>query len=321
MTSLVDRYVVTALRRVPEQQRTDIDRELRASIADAVDAMVDAGETYDATVERALLALGDPNQLADSYAGRRTYLLGPEFFGAWRRLLTMLYTVVLPIIIASVIVAEVIDGASFGETVGTVLTAVLTAGVHLAFWTTLVFVVFERTGLDRKQLGMTWHPENLPEYKKGTGANAQLVVDLSWIALLIAGLALQQVTFTDEPVLNPANWSSWWPYLIGILVLKGAHAVWVHRASVRTHAMTAVNAVLALATAGPIIWLLANDRFLNPAQDFSRLADGTAKQWTSRVLIALVAVIALWDIVDQALRTERSRKPLSTKIPGAGITS
>lgn len=30
MTSLVDRYVYTALRRVPEHQPADIDRELRA---------------------------------------------------------------------------------------------------------------------------------------------------------------------------------------------------------------------------------------------------------------------------------------------------
>jgi hypothetical protein len=321
MTSLIDRYVVTALRRVPEQQRTDIDRELRASIADAVDARVDAGETYDAAVERALLELGEPDQLADSYAGRRTYLLGPEFFGAWRRLMIRLYTVVLPLIIASVVIAEVIDGSPFGKTVGTVAVVVLTAGVHLAFWTTLVFVMFERTGLDRKQLGMTWHPENLPEYEGGKDVTAQMVVDLTWIALLIAGLILQQFAFTDEPVLSPANWSSWWLYLIGILVLKGAYVVWVHRASVRTHAMTAVNAVLALATAGLVIWLLAGDRFFNPARDFCRLADSSAKELTSRVLIVLVAVIALWDMIDQGLRTVRSRRLLSTKVPGAGITN
>jgi hypothetical protein len=40
--NLVDRYVYTALRRVPEQQRADIDRELRASIDDAVDARIEA---------------------------------------------------------------------------------------------------------------------------------------------------------------------------------------------------------------------------------------------------------------------------------------
>ena len=53
--SLVDRYVLTALRRVPQQQRADIDRELRASIDDAVDARGEAGESRDAAGGRPLL--------------------------------------------------------------------------------------------------------------------------------------------------------------------------------------------------------------------------------------------------------------------------
>lgn len=319
MTSLVDRYVLTALRRVPPQQRTDIDRELRTSIADAVDARVGNGETYDAAVEHVLLQLGDPDQLADSYTGRRTYLLGPDLFGAWRRLMTTLYTVVLPIIVITTVFADTIANASFGEIIGTVVTTILTAGVHLAFWTTLVFVVLERCGLDRRQVAGPWRPDSLPRYGNGEAVNSQLIVDLSWIALLIAGLVVQQFAVTDEPVLDPANWSFWWPYLIGILVLEGAYAVWVHRASVRTHVMTAVNALLGLAAAGPIIWLLADDRFLNPAHDFSTLADGAAEQWTSAALITLVPVITLWDIIGQARRTARSRKG-PAEMPDAGIT-
>ena len=56
MTSLVDRYVYTALRRVPQQQRSDIDRELRASIHDAVDARVQSGEP-DASLWGLLMAM------------------------------------------------------------------------------------------------------------------------------------------------------------------------------------------------------------------------------------------------------------------------
>src|SRR5690349_18471248 len=97
-TDLVDRYVLTALRRIPESQRADIDRELRASIADAVDARVDSGEPPGEAERNALLELGDPDRLADSYAGRRSYLIGPDVFAVWRRFLTMLFTVVLPIV-------------------------------------------------------------------------------------------------------------------------------------------------------------------------------------------------------------------------------
>lgn len=44
MTSLTDRYVWATVRSLPEKQRSDIERELRTSIADAVDAKTDAGQ-------------------------------------------------------------------------------------------------------------------------------------------------------------------------------------------------------------------------------------------------------------------------------------
>src|SRR4051812_19221227 len=108
MTSLVDRYVYTALRRVPEQQRADIDRELRASIEDAIEARVDAGETAELATESALLELGDPDRLADRYADRPNYLLGPKLFPVWRKLLVTLYSTVLPIVVAVAVVIQLI---------------------------------------------------------------------------------------------------------------------------------------------------------------------------------------------------------------------
>jgi hypothetical protein len=319
MTSLVDRYVLTALRRVPEAQRADIDRELRASIADAVDARVDAGEPHDTAVENALLELGDSDNLADRYADRRTYLIGPELFGPWRRLMTMLFSIVLPIIVAIGVVADIIDGAGVGTIIGGTVTAIITIGAQLAFWTTLVFAIIERTGAGKKELSLTWRPENLPEYSDGRSVTSQLVVDLAWIALLIAALVLQQFAFTDVPVLNPANWTFWWPYLIVMLLLEAAYSVWVHRARVRTHVMTAVNAVLGLLSAVPMIWLLASDRFFNPEYSFSRIGDGSVSDWVSTVVIVVVVVVTGWDIVDQGLRTERSRRGLGTKVPGTGV--
>jgi hypothetical protein len=324
MTNLVDRYVLTALRRVPEQQRADIDRELRASIADAVDARIDGGATPDDAVEQALLELGDPDRLADRYADRRAHLIGPDLFGAWRRLMTMLFTVVLPIVVTIAVVAEIIDDGSVGEIIGAAVVALITTSVHLGFWTTLVFAILERTGLarteqGRAELGLTWRPANLPEYTDGRPVTSQLVGDLVWVVLLIAGLVLQQFTFTAEPVLDPANWSFWWPYLIGVLVLEGAYAVWTYRLPVRTHAVTVVNALLGLAAAVPLVWLLATDRFFNNDYVFTELGDGDAARWASRSLIVVVVVVTVWDIVDQGLRTERSRRGLGARVPGTGV--
>lgn len=322
MTSLVDRYVYTALRRVPERQRADIDRELRASIDDAVDARVDAGEAHDAAVQSALLELGDPERLADRYADRTEYLLGPSLFPVWRHVMITLFSAVLPIVVAVVLVIQLIDDPAIGKVIGAAISATLNVGVHLAFWTTLVFVIVERTGAwhgGRGGLRVQWSLKDLPRYEPGGMTKGQLASNLIWPVLLIAWLVLQQFTFTAVPVLDPAQWSFWWPFLIVVVALRGAWAIWVYRSATWTRAAAVVNAILAVLVAVPMVWLLASDRFFNP--EFHRLADlrgGDVQHWVSLILAAVVVMTTLYDIIDVARRAERARKGLPTKIPGTG---
>jgi hypothetical protein len=321
MTSLVDRYVFTALRRVPEAQRADIDRELRASIDDAVDARVEAGEPREAAVEKTLLELGDPDRLADQYANRPNYLLGPELFPAWRRLMMLMITTVLPIVVGVTIALQLFDDPEIGKVIGVAVSAILNVGVHLAFWTTLVFVIIERTGAGTAGLRTTWTLKDLPTYERSRQSLTQLAAGLVWPVLMIAALVLQQFTFTDVPVLNPANWSFWWPFLIVVLLLEGAYAVWLHRLGTPTRATAAVNAVLSLLSAVPMVWLLATDRFFNPAFDlFVEVGTGDSKQWLTGITITVVVLSSVWDIADGILRAERARRGLPTKVAGSGNT-
>ena len=90
MTTLTDRYVWGVLRAVPEAQRPDLEPEIRALIADALDARSGrpAAEEAPAAAERAVLAeLGDPEVLAARYTDRSLFLIGPAYFLVWKRLL------------------------------------------------------------------------------------------------------------------------------------------------------------------------------------------------------------------------------------------
>lgn len=320
MTSLVDRYVFTALRRVPEKQRADIDRELRASIEDAVDARVDAGEPRDAAVEATLLELGDPDRLADRYADRASYLIGPELFPAWRRLMTMLLSMVLPLVVIVLVVLRSLDAPSAGSVIGGMVSSVITVGVHIAFWVTAVFAVLERTGVTAGGLrGGPWSLKNLPRYEPRGLTVTQLGAAIVWPVLMITALVLQQFTFGDEPVLAPANWSFWWPYLIVVMALDALYAVWVYRLGTWTHTVTVVNAALALAFAVPVIWLASTDRFFNPAFfDFGAGAD-EALRWAGFGVVLTFAVFLVWDIAEVAVRAERLRRGLPLKVPGTGV--
>ncbi|MFC3741283.1 permease prefix domain 1-containing protein [Paractinoplanes deccanensis] len=322
MTSLVDRYVYTALRRIPEQQRADIDRELRASIDDAVDARVEAGEPRDAAVERALLELGDPDKLADSYADRPNFLIGPELYGVWRRFMMMLFTTVLPIVVVvTTVVALFGDDPKAGDIIGGAIGSLLTVGAHLAFWTTLTFAVIERTGLGKAELrGGAWSLDDLPRYEPRAITVGQLVTYVAWPVIVIAAIVLQQFTFTEEPVLDPDGWSFWWPLLIVLVALKALWAVWLYRQGAWTRAVTVVNAVLATAAGALMVWLLASDRFFNPAFDWITDSGDNLLDWITPAAIVVTVAGALWDIAEVAVRGERARRGIPTKVAGTGNT-
>ncbi len=98
MTTLTDRYVWGVLRAVPEAQRPDLEPEIRALIADAMDARVAsvAGEAPTAAERAVLTELGDPEVLAARYTDRSLFLIGPAYFLVWKRLLLTILPIIVP---------------------------------------------------------------------------------------------------------------------------------------------------------------------------------------------------------------------------------
>jgi len=163
MTTLTDRYVDAAVRRLSADKRPDIDRELRASIADAVDDRVEAG-TDPAEAEVAVLTdLGDPARLAAGYADQPLHLIGPELFLDYVRFLRVILVTVVPIVAVVVALLQAVDGASVGSVIGATVGTTITTAVHICFWITLLFAVLERTRAVRGPLAGKWTPAMLSE--------------------------------------------------------------------------------------------------------------------------------------------------------------
>lgn len=110
MNSLTGRYLAAALRGISDGQRADVERELRSSIADAVEGRVEAGEDRIAAETAVLEGLGDPARLAAGIAGRPLYLIGPDLFVAYRQLLVTLLSIVVPIVAVVMAAVELSSG-------------------------------------------------------------------------------------------------------------------------------------------------------------------------------------------------------------------
>jgi hypothetical protein len=318
--TLTDRYVWAVLKSLPEAKRSDIDRELRASIADDIDARVAAGENVDAAERAVLTELGEPMRLAAGYAGRPLALIGPDLYVDYVRLLKLLLVIVLPIVAVTMFVINALTGAEPGELVGGTIGIVLSVGVHLCFWVTLVFAIVERTGA-AKTSGLKdapFDPENLPAISTGTtGGRSELIASLVFALLVPVALVWQQTSSNFEdadgtpiPVINPELWSFWLPYLIALAILTAIFAVVLYRVGRWTWPLVVVNAALTVATIGPIVWLVATGAALNVAYlDRLGWADFVAPGSPSATVSSIALVgIGGWAIADSVIKTVQASR-------------
>ncbi|MEV0729906.1 permease prefix domain 1-containing protein [Polymorphospora sp. NPDC050346] len=320
--TLTDRYIAAALHSVPTAERDDLERELRASIADAVDGRVEAGETPPAAERATLEDLGDPAHLAARYLDRPTFLLGPAYYFTWLRLLKTLLLIVLPIGAIAAVAVDLLDGMPPQRIVGTVVTSVLAIGVHLTFWTTLVFVVLERSGAkNARPAGAkgvpSWSLDMLPDVARRTTGVAELVVMIVGTVLFaFVVIWQQQVGFVRDdagdpvPFLRPELWGFWIPALFVLLAVSVALAVARYRAGRPSGTLVLASAALNVVgwTAALVLLLrgeLVDTRF------FDRL-DVTAATGDWNVVYQVTAVIiaatVLWTIVDDVVKWRRAAR-------------
>ncbi|PJJ70526.1 hypothetical protein CLV46_0048 [Diaminobutyricimonas aerilata] len=312
-TTLTDRYVWATLRTLPDAKRADIERELRASIEDAMEARLESGADPDEAERAVLLELGDPIRLAAQYAERPLYVIGPSMYPDWIRLLKLLLATVLPIAGLAVGTVQALIGSTIGEIIAEVVLVLLGTTMHLIFWTTLVFWIVERAGSTWQ--GSGWTLAQLPDLDDGKHVKLSEVIGALGFAALVAVLMIWQQNFSfftvdgrPLPLLREENWSFWWPYVIVVLALDALVLVAVYGRRRWTYGLVATKAVTNLAFAIPAIWLLLADRVFTSAF-LERLDWGTADPHTVLTVIGVltIGISAVWDVVQNLIRARRAR--------------
>ncbi len=319
MTTLTDRYTWAVLRAVPDSQRAELEPEIRALVADTIEAQR-AGTTSPEAAERAALTeLGDPAVLAGRYTDRSQYLIGPGIFPEWRRLLTVLLPIVVPIVSLVVLGANLLSDATAGQAITAAVGTGINVALQTVFWVTLVFVLIERFGDGSTVGARSWSLDDLPELPD-TGrigildaastvmANLFVAIGLLWVQLQ-PPVVLDGVAF---PLFDPALWSFWLPWFLVVTLAEILFAIALYLRGRWSYGFAAANALLGAAFAIPAVYLLQNDLLFNPAlvakvQDAT--GDGTWLDVTGIVLGTTVVAVVAWDAIDGFLKARRASRP------------
>ena len=324
--TLAERYISATIRSLTPETQDDVRAELEASIADAVEARIEQGEAP-AEAERAVLTeLGDPDVLAAGYADRPLHLIGPKYYLTWWRLLKLLLWIVPVCAVGGITLGLLLSGAGVGETIGQAVSVGLQVIVHLSFWTTLVFVVLERTGADT---GMKWDVDQLPEVQEDGAGRSELIASLVFLGIAAVAVVWDSLRGffptggEPIPILDPQLWPWWIGALFALMVLEAVFAVVLFRLRRWTTTMAVLNTVLALAFAAWVLVLLLRGELVNP-EFLAFVADAGGDGFAAgdagaadnggifRILAVLlgfgVAAGVVWDIVDGWRRAGRANR-------------
>ena len=203
--TLTDRYIAALQQQLPLRplsRRRDIDIELRALIADAIEHRVSAGSSQAQAEFDAVAELGNPARLAADYSDRPTALLGAEIFPDYRRLMRILLSTVIPGIAVMLVVAQLLAGRGWPEVLATTIAITATVAMHALFWTTLLFVILERVPSARAKALADWEPSALPETPDGREGIGETIAG---IAFVLGFLALLVVSPTLTSAIDSAG--------------------------------------------------------------------------------------------------------------------
>lgn len=232
---LIERYTYAVTKRLPSNQREDVEKELKGLIADMLAERSGEGESSKTEVEAVLLNLGDPSRLADRYRGAKRYLIGPENFDTYLLLLKVVVAAVAFGLTVALTVGYVVDPPQhLLQALGNYFTTIFSAVAGVFAWLTIIFAVLEYNGV--KTFDFTkekdWRPADLPQVPVKTSRIRPLdpIVAIIFTVLLIVmfNAANQFIgifsfgedsTVTAVPLLNPEVFRLYLPYFNVLLVL------------------------------------------------------------------------------------------------------
>jgi ABC-type multidrug transport system fused ATPase/permease subunit len=272
MTSLIDRYVYDVTRRLPEKSRPDVEKELRANIADMLPENASQED-----ITRVLTSLGDPAKLSEQYRARPRYLISPAVFDDYLTVLKL----VIPILAVGMLVLHLfstltetpIEG-SYGQVFASILAGTLSslfsAVTNGFLWVTLAFALTEYfNGMQKKK---DWTIKELPDIPPANTekiSRVETIINMVLSALFLVMMTRYQHLIAwfgygiSTPLFSSLAVYSYVPYLVALTACSWAVAA-VKLYYGRWNAVTA-----ALHSLNAIAWAIASVLFLRSPDTFN----------------------------------------------------
>jgi len=162
----IERYIYDVTRRIPKNQREDINKELTLLIDDLLFEKGIENEPTKKQIEDVLFELGHPSQMAMKYQDKKLYLIGPEHFFLFSSIIKIIFTVMGSIFALVFLFQTIAEPFHIIDHFTHALTSILTTVPMIIGWTIIGFYLAKLINKDfDNQIANTdqWTLEKLPK--------------------------------------------------------------------------------------------------------------------------------------------------------------
>lgn len=242
---MIERYIAAVQRELPESQREDIGRELKANILDQVEAReTHTGSVDDEDVAELLKAMGHPREVAVQFCPPKP-LISASYMRLYQHTLSMVLGVMFVIAVIEV-TGRWLGGAQM--TVPLFIKGLLSHFIGNAVFAftviTITYALISRNQTSLHAKAPKWEPAKLPAAGKGWHhiSLQDIFSDLATLLFLIMVIwypiwqsdGLVRSVFTEE-ALTILTWFT------PVLVVAIAHSLWQLRVRLWTKPMLLLN--------------------------------------------------------------------------------
>ncbi len=327
MNSLIDRYVYDVTRRLPEKSRPDVEKELRANIADMLPENASQED-----INKVLASLGNPAKMSEQYRARPRYLISPAIFDDYLTVLKLVIPVLAVVMVVLHLFGALTDtpiegsyGQVFASILGGVLGSLFSAVTNGFLWVTLAFALTEYfNGMQKRKEWTIGDLPDIPPQNSVKISRSETIIGMVLSALFLVMLTRYQhliawyeggLDKVSTPLFSGMAINAYVPYVVALTACSWAVAavkLYYGRWNAVTAALHALNAV-AWAIAS-VLFLRSPDTF-NPgfiARAAEALKIGMAEMnehWQRGILILSIITIigTAFDILTGIFKARKSR--------------
>ncbi|SDL87121.1 HAAS signaling domain-containing protein [Sediminibacillus halophilus] len=164
---MVERYIYAVTQRLPQGQRIDIAEELRGLIEDMLEERNDGRPVENTDIERVLIELGSPAELAEEYRGTSRFLVGPDLFPAYLSVMKMVLIITVSAMGIIFAVETILTPMSILHHFVDLLISLFVTATQVFAWITAGFAAAQYFGVAPPGLSggynrKNWNPSELP---------------------------------------------------------------------------------------------------------------------------------------------------------------